>query len=117
MKQDIILLIMALIQVESGNRDDIIGDNGKAYGCLQIHAGYVQDVAHHSGIPYAHEDAFNRDLAIDIFKIYMSIYANKYRLQREPTFEDIARIHNGGPDGWQKDSTKLYWKKVKKYLD
>jgi len=108
---------MALIQVESGNRDDIIGDNGKAYGCLQIHAGYVQDVAHHSGIPYAHEDAFNRDLAIDIFKIYMGIYANKYRLQREPTFEDIARIHNGGPDGWQKDSTKLYWEKVKKYLD
>ena len=117
MKQDIILLIMALIQVESGNRDDIIGDNGKAYGCLQIHAGYVQDVAHHSGIPYAHEDAFNRDLAIDIFKIYMGIYANKYRLQREPTFEDIARIHNGGPDGWQKDSTKPYWEKVKKYLD
>ena len=74
-------------------------------------------ISHHSGIPYAHEDAFNRDLAIDIFKIYMGIYANKYRLQREPTFEDIARIHNGGPDGWQKDSTKPYWEKVKKYLD
>ena len=27
--------------------------------------------------------------------------------------QDIARIHNGGPNGYRKDSTLGYWKKVK----
>ena len=29
-------------------------------------------------------------------------------------FELQARIHNGGPNGWKKESTKPYWEKVKK---
>ncbi len=116
MNQEMILLVLALIQVESGGVDDLIGDNGKAYGCLQIHEAYVKDVAEESGIPYAHEEAFHRAMAIDMFEIYMSRYATKYRLGRKPTLEDMARIHNGGPNGWKKDSTKSYWEKVKKLL-
>ena len=30
--------------------------------------------------------------------------------------EAIARIHNGGPMGWRKESTKPYWEKVKKAM-
>jgi hypothetical protein len=116
MNQEMILLVLALIQVESGGVDDLIGDNGKAYGCLQIHEDYVKDVAEESGIPYAHEEAFHRAMAIDMFEIYMQRYATKYRLGREPTLEDMARIHNGGPNGWKKESTKPYWEKVKKLL-
>jgi len=33
------------------------------------------------------------------------------------TFEDIARIHNGGPNGHRKEITKRYWEKVKKILN
>jgi hypothetical protein len=55
-------------------------------------------------------------MAIDMFEIYMQRYATKHRLGRKPTLEDMARIHNGGPNGWKKESTKPYWEKVKKLL-
>ena len=47
----------------------------------------------------------------------MDRYATVERLGRKPTLEDIARIHNGGPNGWKKKSTDAYWAKVKKELD
>jgi hypothetical protein len=77
MKIEIMTLILALIQIESGGNDKAIGDSGKAYGCLH-------DVAWASGIPYAHEEAFDRQKAIDMFLIYMSLYATEGRLNREP---------------------------------
>jgi hypothetical protein len=117
MKIEIMTLILALIQIESGGNDKAIGDSGKAYGCLQIHDKYVADVAWASGIPYAHEEAFDRQKAIDMFLIYMSLYATEGRLNREPTAQDMARIHHGGPDGWKKPHTLKYWEKVKAILD
>lgn len=36
---------------------------------------------------------------------------------RSTTLEDAARIWNGGPDGWRKDSTIAYWHKVKAVYD
>lgn len=107
-------LIIALITIESGGNDFAIGDDGKAYGCLQMHAAYVQDAAEHAGKEWIHEDAFQRDVAIQIFMAYMDRYATAERLGHEPTIEDIARIHNGGPDGYKKSSTDKYWEKVKK---
>ena len=109
-------LILALIMVESGGNDFEIGDNGKAYGCLQMHAAYVKDAAEYAGKDWVHEDAFQRDVAIQIFEAYMARYATKERLGREPTAEDIARIHNGGPNGYKKKSTEKYWQKVKAVL-
>ncbi len=107
-------LIFILIQIESGGNDFAIGDDGRAYGCLQMHAAYVQDAAEHAGKDWIHEDALQRDVAIQIFHAYMDRYATKERLGREPTMEDVARIHNGGPNGWKKESTKKYYEKVKK---
>ena len=109
-------LIMALIMVESGGNDFEIGDDGKAYGCLQMHAAYVQDAAEYAGKDWVHEDAFQRVVAIQIFMAYMARYATEERLGREPTLEDIARIHNGGPNGYKKKSTEKYWQKVKSML-
>ena len=107
---------MALIMVESGGNDFEIGDDGKAYGCLQMHAAYVQDAAEYAGKDWVHEDAFQRVVAIQIFMAYMARYATEERLGREPTLEDIARIHNGGPNGYKKKSTEKYWQKVKSML-
>jgi len=109
-------LILALIMVESGGNDFEIGDDGKAYGCLQMHAAYVQDAAEYAGKDWVHEDAFQRVVAIQIFMAYMARYATEERLGREPTLEDIARIHNGGPNGYKKKSTEKYWQKVKSML-
>ena len=102
--------------VESNGNDFEIGDDGKAYGCLQMHAAYVQDAAEYAGKDWVHEDAFQRVVAIQIFMAYMARYATEERLGREPTLEDIARIHNGGPNGYKKKSTEKYWQKVKSML-
>ena len=61
----ILSLILILIQVESSGNDLAVGDGGKAYGCLQMHAGYVQDAAEYAGEDWKHEDAFCRETSID----------------------------------------------------
>ena len=110
-------LILAIIAVESNGDDNAVGDYGLAYGCLQMHAEYVQDAAEHAGKDWTHKDAFDRETAIDIFLAYMDRYATENRLGRHVTVEDIARIHNGGPNGWKKPHTEAYWHKVKSVLD
>ena len=112
----LITLILILIQVESAGNDLAIGDNGLAYGCLQMHAGYVQDAAEYAGQDWVHEDAFDRETSIDIFLAYISRYATEDRIGRPVTAEDIARIHNGGPNGWKKESTEAYWRKVRSVI-
>ena len=112
----IMTLIIAIIAVESNGDDKAIGDDGRAYGALQIHAGYVQDASEYADESWTHEDAFDRETAIDIFLAYMSRYANERRLGRPVTAEDVARIHNGGPNGHKKASTLKYWNKVKAEL-
>ena len=117
MQISILTLILALIQIESSGDVDAIGDCGKAYGCLQIHSTYVYDVNLATSKSYVHEDAFDKEKAIEMFLVYMSIYANKDRLGREPTAQDMARIHHGGPSGWKKPHTLKYWKKVEAIID
>jgi len=102
--------------VESSGDPDAIGDNGLAFGCLQLHASYVQDAAEFAGETWKHEDAFNPATAEQIVRAYMARYATERRLGREPTYQDIARIHNGGPNGFKKAATDGYWLKVKKEL-
>jgi len=113
----IITLLLAMIQVESSGNDNAIGDNGKAYGCLQLHAAYVQDAAEYAGKDWVHEDAFDRATAIEITKAYMARYAIEKRLGHKATAEDIARIHNGGLNGFKKQATEKYWVKVKAELE
>ena len=119
-------LLTALIQVESEGNDMAIGDKGlkhKAYGCLQIRQPYVDDVNRYMGTKYKAQDCLgNRELSIWMFARYMEIYAIPKQLGRPVRDEDRARIHNGGPNGWKNNGTRLskntanYWNKVKKYL-
>lgn len=110
------ILLAALVAVESSGDPNAIGDNGLAYGCLQLHAAYVQDAAQWAEEAWKHEDAFNPATAEQIVWAYMARYATEKRLGREPTYQDIARIHNGGPNGFKKAATDGYWLKVKKEL-
>ncbi|XP_071837441.1 lysozyme 1-like [Apostichopus japonicus] len=48
---------------------------------------------------------------------YMARYATYARLEHNPTCEDFARIHNGGPNGFKNPATEKYWLRVKKCLD
>lgn len=112
----IITLLLAMIQVESSGNDNAIGDNGASWGCLQLQAAYVQDAAEYAKKDWTHKDAFDRETAMEITMAYMARYATKKRLGRKPTAEDIARIHNGGLNGYKKQSTKKYWVKVQAEL-
>ncbi|XP_066298448.1 lysozyme 1-like [Branchiostoma lanceolatum] len=47
---------------------------------------------------------------------YMDRYATRRRLGRQPTCEDWARIHNGGPNGYRRASTLAYWRRVQNCL-
>lgn len=112
-------LLDAIEWVESKGDSQAIGDNGRAVGAYQIHPCYVEDVGwgYNGGEDFDEDDRLNRDKSRTMVKRYMSMYATYRRLERQPTFEDYARIHNGGPDGYKKESTKPYWEKVKARLE
>ena len=106
-------ILDALHQVEtSGRLGPIKGDNGAALGPLQIHRAYHQD----SGVAGPYERCADLDYAKSVVRAYMRRYATERRLGRAVTAQDIARIHNGGPNGWKRKSTLGYWAKVRKEL-
>ena len=109
-------LINAIIKVESNDNVNVIGDNGKAVGCMQIWKVVVDDVNKVSKLQYNYNDRFNTEKSIEIFQLYINKYATAKRLGRTPTDEDMARIWNGGPNGFKKAGTKQYWLKVKAEL-
>ena len=113
---NLLLLISALIMVESSGDDFVVDKMGRCYGCLQLKRIYIADVNRIAGTNYTISDAFIRAKAVDMFRIYVGHYATKERLGHEPTFEDMARIHTGGPNGWYDTKTDHYWKKVKTEL-
>jgi len=107
-------VLSAIRIVESGNNSDAVGDNGSAIGVYQIWKPYWID----SRLDGTYHDCFNPAYADRVVRSYMKRYATKRRLGREPTQEDIARIHNGGPNGYKKKrATQRYWEKVKRVLD
>lgn len=114
-------LIEAMIFVECSDDYHKIGDttlNDKAYGPLQIRQPFVDDVNRWCGTHYRAEDMLgNRVLSVWVFHQVVDHYASEERLGRVPTFEDYARIWNGGPDGYRKSSTNAYWAKVKARME
>ena len=108
-------LLRAISKVESNNKELAIGDSGKAYGAFQIHKIYVDDVNRFSVKKYKHTDAFNKKIAEEIVVKYLQHYGRRYEkiTGRPVSREALARIHNGGPDGWKKTATIKYWKKIK----
>jgi hypothetical protein len=113
-------LAKAQIEVESNGNDQAIGDTHlaqKAYGCLQIRQPVCDDVNHRYGTNYQASDCLgNRELSMKIYQDYIGIYATAKRLGHEPANEDMARIWNGGPNGYRRSSTLGYWEKVRSAL-
>jgi hypothetical protein len=103
--------------VESEHNPKAVGDDGKAYGIIQIHEIAVDDVNRVYGTNYVHEDAFNIQKSEELFELYIKYWSKKLceREGRDATTEDIVRIWNGGPKGYKKSSTKWYLRKFLKY--
>jgi len=110
-------LLDALIEVESNGKDDAVGDNGNAIGCLQIWKIYWTDAVERSGIGGSYKDCYDRAYAKSIVDAYMTRYAKEaWTNPKKFNAEKCARIHNGGPKGYRKQATEKYWKKVQKVL-
>lgn len=94
----------------SGRLGAIIGDNGKAYGPLQIHRDCWRD---------SRVKGDYRDCA-DLFysKRVMSGYLQRFcpAAVASNDFETMARVWNGGPMGYKNSATLGYWHKVKSNL-
>jgi len=101
-------LYRAIAQVESerGRTSDNI---------YQIRPIYVKDVNRIFHMRYKMKDVLDRDKAEMIMWYYWQYYGIRYQLDTgmDPTFEVLARIHNGGPEGWRRKSTLVYWTRVK----
>lgn len=109
-------LISALISVESGGRDDAVGDNGKALGCLQIWEVVIQDVNRVYKTKFTHKDMFVRRNAITVCYLYLKFWGAQYEKTtgEKPDYEVLARMWNGGgPKGWKNPKTVGYWNRVK----
>jgi hypothetical protein len=111
-------LLTALEQVESGGNPDAIGDDGLAFGSLQIHYETVLFVNRIYGFQYRHTDCFDPSISRNIAIHYLRYWGEQYekKASKTPSAETYCRIWNGGGLGWQVESTIPHWNKVKECL-
>lgn len=118
-------LFKAIMKRESGGNLNAEGDKNsdgvfRAIGPFQIWKGYYDDAVQKDptlkadGMKYENcKGPGSIEYSRKVVQAYMDRYATERRLGHKATPEDIARIHNGGPDGYKKDSTLKYWNDVK----
>ncbi|XP_046861210.1 lysozyme 3-like [Xenia sp. Carnegie-2017] len=104
--------LRCICNVESGCRTSVrCGDNGRSCGPYQIQYGYWTDASSPGrGYRQCVDTFFCAETTI---QNYMNRYATYARLGHNPTCEDYARIHNGGPNGYRSSSTLGYWQKIR----
>ena len=125
-RSDMDRLLDAIAQVESGNRADAIGDNGRAVGAYQMWKICVDDVNRIVGLRhttrhrFTYDDRFNPVLSRSMCRIYMTYYGAFCYYPgglKMGNAQVMARIWNGGPRGHLKAATLPYWKKVKAEME
>ncbi len=110
-------LLAAICSVESNCNDDAVGDGGDSIGAYQIQYAYWKDATDFDkSIGGSYQDCKDSEYSRKIVLAYWSRYAIIDRVGEEVTDEDRARIHNGGPNGYKRNSTNKYWTKVKVVL-
>jgi len=116
----------AIIQVETLGDPTEIGDNGKAFGLLQIHEVMIDDYNRIYGTNYSHSDSFDVEIATKIFNGIMWHYGNHINrtTNKEVNAKHLAFIWNGGGGAWKyvddpnygkeekRKNLEIYWKKV-----
>lgn len=122
------IITAVLMDVESDNNPNAIGDDGKAVGILQIHEICVDDVNRilkSKGVAkkYTYDDRYDVTKSTVICANYLMYYRDKY-LDYVPftvmdDYEICARLWNGGYEGLKRNpsATDAYWEKCKKILD
>ena len=112
--QETLDLFQAVGEFESNSNPLAYNEKEKAAGIVQIRPICVVDCNRIVGYErWSLDDRYDPVASFEMFKTYTAYYTNHYNLTGQ---EAAARIWNGGPTGWRKESTKPYWEKVKKEL-
>ncbi len=134
-------LLDAIEWVESKGDAWAVGKDGEV-GAYQIKKIYVDDVnrilsADGKSGRFAYRDRLNKVHSRTMTRIYVCHYSYLTVAWTRKRVEEMARIHNGGPDGWRNDphwfvrnrdctleqakrkiaNTKAYWEKVKARME
>jgi len=104
-------LLDAIGHVESRSDPHATGDHGRAAGVYQIHRCYWEDGARILGVDWPYRDARDPQKARQVVRAYLSHYG------KGKSVIDLARIHNGGPQGHEKKATLNYARKVEAALN
>jgi hypothetical protein len=104
------ILLDVLASVESGNNPSAVGDHGHALGLYQIHRAYWEESTQRLGVDWPFSQAFDPDKARCVVRAYL-LHHGCGR-----TLLDVARIHNGGPNGYRRRSTLGYARRVDRLL-
>tara|TARA_R100000479_G_scaffold147203_1_gene82685 strand:+ start:202 stop:606 length:405 start_codon:yes stop_codon:yes gene_type:complete len=114
-RSDYSTLFRAIRLVESGGEyyaPYAVGDSGRSIGPYQISFGYWIDA-------YNYDPDLDGTWAMCVDQTYAEQVMMQYWQRHAPkdaTWEVLARIHNGGPNGYHKAETQQYWKRVVRYL-
>jgi hypothetical protein len=112
-------LLDAIRQVETGGEPDgginALGDGGASLGPYQIGRLYWQDAIERNPdlAEYPYERVgYDYKYAEKIILAYWDRYGGA-----SPSFERLARLHNGGPRGPDRNATQVYWERVQRALE
>ena len=104
-------LLDAIAVVESRDDPAAVGDGGRALGVYQIHRSYWADGTELLGVAWKYREARDPQKARQVVRAYLSHYGHGKSLL------DMARIHNGGPQGHRKAATLAYARKIECVLN
>lgn len=104
----------ALGAIESGNNDEAVGSYGEI-GRYQITELYWEDAYNTGELEGTFEQCKDQEYSEKVIALYMGIYA-KEAWENQNYFK-VARIHNGGPNGFFKSKTYSYATRVISLID
>jgi hypothetical protein len=102
--------IKQLILHETKELKDLIGDNGRAVGVLQMHPIMVDEINRITGKNFKYSDRWSREKSVEMFNLYQ----NHYNPQKD--LELAARLWNAGPKALNKKHNYLTDSYVNKLL-
>lgn len=97
--------LAALAAVESGGDDAAVNERENAHGRYQIRAGALADANRILCTDYTLADCHDPAVAARIVRAYLGHYG---AVLSAPTPTALARIWNGGPNGYKRDATRGY---------
>lgn len=109
-----IVVLFAMMLVESDMRPSAVGDGGRAIGVLQIHAAYAKDAG------FKHKDMRSVKHSQLCFISYVRRFAGgpgakaRMRVRGLVTVRHILCLHNSGPRALRNEATEAYIEKVER---